>query len=602
MLEAINPLQPDTIRPDPALDGIDAELSVGDEASLNAWEVRIDADSTVLAAQVRSSSNELGFRDLGVNIGVQEGDTLLYAGIPALARQVLRWRLKKLGLKVKEVRQTAWADSDDDIWLTLRDPAQAGKPMIERSRCAVRAPTTRPGREADRLAEGGRLPHPAAGDIERGRGDGQAGTTSHRPVCGGPRRRAGPAHRADAGSYRRGPDGHHEVSAAACRPAATATATRSSCPWRRAAGGSRHTAGRSRAFRHPHPHRRRARGRPAAAGRRRRRLPAHVEAVEGDADDLNRGYAIHWGAAAREPEIASRLRGCVEDEMRKLGPARRSSWPPRSSSPTEDPDVWVDFPMVGVDDGSLLVRLSNPAAYAIDAAHPRPGRDGTTCWRLAVVGLPRMHHGDRAEVPAPAAGVRRRPGVLLGAAARTLRGLQRAERDTAEALDDDGEPAIWVYLPRSPATQKPGGSRRGTTEAFDLRSWFVAGLEPPRRRLRLVRGGRRPTGCGVANVWLPRRAAVRRALRPRPGGVRPLLPGRPDRRDAGPPRRWRGPARAVPAGGRDEHVQDQHASSTWRPCCASRWSASTSTARPTPASWWGATSPHAADDRVTGSR
>jgi hypothetical protein len=52
---------------------------------------------------------------------------------------VLRWQLKKLGLKVREQRQTSWADDDDDIWLTLRDPAAAGKPIVERF--AVRVQT-----------------------------------------------------------------------------------------------------------------------------------------------------------------------------------------------------------------------------------------------------------------------------------------------------------------------------------------------------------------------------------------------------------------------------------------------------------------------------
>ena len=33
---------------------------------------------------------------------------------------------------LKEQRESGWSDDDDDIWLALRDPDQAGKPMKER--------------------------------------------------------------------------------------------------------------------------------------------------------------------------------------------------------------------------------------------------------------------------------------------------------------------------------------------------------------------------------------------------------------------------------------------------------------------------------------
>src|SRR5439155_25021721 len=85
-----------------------------------------------LAARTREVSDELGFSELETNVGVQDSDTLKYAAATPFARQVLRWQLKKLGLKVKEHRESGWSDDDDDIWLTLRDPEQAGKPIKER--------------------------------------------------------------------------------------------------------------------------------------------------------------------------------------------------------------------------------------------------------------------------------------------------------------------------------------------------------------------------------------------------------------------------------------------------------------------------------------
>src|SRR5262249_15782271 len=132
LLGAIKPLQPTSVRPDPDLSGADLVLLLGDEAPLAAWEVRVDTDSPALPAKVRAEVEEPGFRDLGSNIGLQEADRLFYSGASPFARQVLRWRLKRLGITVREQRQSSWSDGDDDIWLFVRDPAQAGKPIIER--------------------------------------------------------------------------------------------------------------------------------------------------------------------------------------------------------------------------------------------------------------------------------------------------------------------------------------------------------------------------------------------------------------------------------------------------------------------------------------
>jgi hypothetical protein len=63
-------------------------------------------------------------------------------------------------------------------------------------------------------------------------------------------------------------------------------------------------------------------------------------------------------------------------------------------------EVIIDFPMVGVDDGTLLVRLSNPAPYAIQlrAADPGEWEDVLAAWRSWGF---REVTADKAEVPAP---------------------------------------------------------------------------------------------------------------------------------------------------------------------------------------------------------
>src|SRR5437763_6184299 len=94
LLEALKPLQPARIQPDPDLTGADVLLMLGDETPMSAWEARVDCDSPELSARVRDAADELGFRELETNVGVQDADVLKYAAASPFARQVLRWQLK----------------------------------------------------------------------------------------------------------------------------------------------------------------------------------------------------------------------------------------------------------------------------------------------------------------------------------------------------------------------------------------------------------------------------------------------------------------------------------------------------------------------------
>ena len=200
--------------------------------------------------------------------------------------------------------------------------------------------------------------------------------------------------------------------------------------------------------------------------------------------------------------------------------AEHGAGPPFELVAEDDPDpysaeVTIDFPMVGVDDGSLLVRLSNPAACAIVLRTPDPSQwdDVLAAWRSWGF---RACTAETAEVPAPRLEFDGVPAVLLERV-RTLitdcSGLSvvPAQRPT------DADPAIWVSLPRRPEGARRATPGVATPEGFDLRSWFVAGLEPPRDRfgsfveIMAVR-------VRVANVWLPRREPSDEPFVPDPVG------------------------------------------------------------------------------------
>src|SRR5262249_8911017 len=98
-----------------------------------------------------------------------------------------------------------------------------------------------------------------------------------------------------------------------------------------------------------------------------------VDVMLGDTDDLNRGYALHWGAAAKEPDIESRLRQVVRGAMMEVGAGPPFELSVSDHFAAEDPDVWVYFPVRGLDDGTLLARLSDPGRFKLTLHTPDPG-------------------------------------------------------------------------------------------------------------------------------------------------------------------------------------------------------------------------------------
>jgi hypothetical protein len=231
---------------------------------------------------------------------------------------------------------------------------------------------------------------------------------------------------------------------------------------------------------------------------------------------LERGFAVRWGAASGEESITGLIRTNVEAAM-----AEHGAGPPFELLATgtfdDSGEVVIDFPMVGVEDGSLLARLGNPAPYAIVLLSPEPDGwdDVLALWRTWGF---RECTSEVAEVPTPrldSAGV---PSVLLERV-RTLIADCSGVTVTPTQQTGENEPTIRVSLPT-----RPEGARRATAEmapatpeGFDLRSWFVAGLEPLRERFGSfveVAADR----VRVANVWLPRRVASDEPFIPDPAG------------------------------------------------------------------------------------
>ena len=247
---------------------------------------------------------------------------------------------------------------------------------------------------------------------------------------------------------------------------------------------------------------------------------------------LEQGFAVRWGAAGREPEIAALLRTYVGTAMAEQGAGLPFELVAVDLADPHSAEVIIDFPMVGVDDGSLLVRLSNPAPYAIVLRTPEPNDwdDVLAVWRSWGF---REWTADKAEVPAARLEFDGVPAVLLERV-RTLIADCSGLSVTPIQRPTDGEPAIWVYLPRRPAGARRATPATATATPKDCLTWGRGSWPGWSRRATASAHSWRspPTGCG-----LPMSGCR--------AGPHPTSHSSPTRRGsltsvwtAGPPRRW----------------------------------------------------------------
>jgi hypothetical protein len=509
---ALEPLQP-KVR---AVDKLDADivLRLGDAQPLSAFGVRIECDSGDFSSRVRSACDEVGFGRNGDSFAMPEEDILYHSGASPFARRVLLWRLARLGVTPRETKQPGKAST---IFLTLRDPAGVGVPLAQRFPVRVRSDSPE---KADDfrlwLKQAGFRPE-AGEPLTEAEARDAAFTLSPGPF-GGSRAPAQVRQltellrdliddaRIDSGRYpvrvlpdSEGPYAEIVLPIKACK------------------------SGRKPPYSGAFPERFTVRIRTDDSARAeplRDRLAEvgfdNCEVEEVATAQLEQGFRVQWGAAGRESGLAATLRTNVGTAM-----AEQGAGPPFELSAVDLPDphsveVVIDFPMVGIDDGSLLVRLSNPAPYPITLRTPDSSEweDVLSVWRSWGF---REVKSDRLEVTAPRLEFDGVPAILLERVRTLIADCSGLAATPTQRLND-GDPAIWVQLPKRPA-----GSRRAeatatpTTGGFDLRSWFVAGLEPPRDRFGSfveVTADR----VRVANAWLPRRESSDDPFIPDPAG------------------------------------------------------------------------------------
>src|SRR5262249_12308368 len=82
------------------------------------------------------------------------------------------------------------------------------------------------------------------------------------------------------------------------------------------------------------------------------------------------GLVVRWAAAAREKAVASALKACVEEAMKRLGGAMPIE---AIEQPGSGNAIAIHFPVKGVADGRLAAYLADPRRYQVQLAGAEGG-------------------------------------------------------------------------------------------------------------------------------------------------------------------------------------------------------------------------------------
>ncbi len=119
LLAMLQPLSP-IVRMNPALTDADFELYLGDNNSLDNWNISVHSDNEELCSEFVTKLESSGFSCNNSSTGYQQESKMLFGGASAFARQAIQWFAKQYNVTLSERKD--WSEEDNDIWIYLRHP------------------------------------------------------------------------------------------------------------------------------------------------------------------------------------------------------------------------------------------------------------------------------------------------------------------------------------------------------------------------------------------------------------------------------------------------------------------------------------------------
>lgn len=517
LLCAIAPFQP-TLIPGATLEGVEAELHLGDAKDLQIWNLILHTDSPALTARLRDILSAQGFdanpeRD---RYGQPRNNRLIYGGATPFARQLLQWRLLELGLPaLTEVKE--WNDDDPDLAVRLRDPALAGAPLAARFETRIYTDDPMAAHELGRqLREAGfqDLRINPLGSVEA--------ADARFQVIEGPFAETPEAAQLQALAQRL-MDGYGiardrypivvDNSSPSRRPWAELILPLAAC-----------RSGARPPYAGPWPERfaitlRTDRLHPAienlAAQLREQGFTPVAVAYRSEAGDAEEkedevsGFRITWNAAHPHDELRARIKPLVLAAMDSLG--ARPPFSLQESQGDEDAaDIILHLPVEGVADGSLHARLCQPGRFKFKLHTPEPAALEPLMTEFRRWGFKRCGVEPDTDIEKPSlhyGGATPELIEQVRARVRELTGLDPVPRKQWGDEDRD----VWLYLPACELqTVAPAAPPAQTPGLLD--DWLV-GLKPAVAPPFLA-----VNDCTlrVGDIVLPRRPGPRHPLTPSP--------------------------------------------------------------------------------------
>ena len=487
LVKAVKPFLPTVSSTD--LTEVDAELHLGDSKELDSWSLKLYSDSEVISTQLRESFDRVGFKNDGSTHGTQEKSKVIFGGATPFARQVVRWFLAQRGIRAVEEKR--WDESDEDVWVYIRDPAYDGKNARERFAVELCGDDYPRVFAFKALLEEEGYEHVAIRPVDQE--EHTRFTLNPGPFARDLRAARDLRQSVEAFMAEHDVDPErYPLLATDDGPGAKATVT---LPL----GALQE--GRLPPYAGDHPERLEIiirtdnpdkltdlRDALLAKGYRRARIEEQPES--------RLGFRLGWGAAADDPEFAPFVRSLVEAKMEELDATPHFSLAIDTSLGEDNNRVEIDISTEGITDGSLLRRI----------------RAGCADWEMAIKV---NRQGDHEALVEELRGMGFKsftvdvdtdtdPVIKYGGAPPSLvqyiAGLVHSRAGASVPLDktwgkEDDD--IWVYLPASDAEEDSDA----LADDIDLSAWYAPATPLPARPF--IEVGAR--SVRVAHLTLPRR-------------------------------------------------------------------------------------------------
>lgn len=477
----------------PAVEAADAVLWLGDSRSLSAWDIKIHADSAPFAQALRGRFDTLGFTEDGLEIDAQSEDRLDFGGATPFARQVVKWVLHDVGVRVSENKR--WGDSDDDLWIHVREPVDGDTDPCLRHPVVIEGDDYRQifALKSALEAAGFTRVQTQSLDSENPRFTLHLGAfASHTQM----RTRLQDTLQSFLEGEQVDPDRFPLQRVERKEPGA----------WIQLPMGA-HAADTLRSYAGAYPDRWVIvvrTDRPAAVTAL---TEAFTEAgfaqirIEPLAPDVL-GFRIAWGAAAEQPEITQHIQGLVQATISAVDPTQSMPLHVSATLDETDPRILIDLPIADVGEGAIERRLKAACSkWECTIKTARLGEHAELVDAFEALNFEEFERETETDIGEALLKYGGAPPALVEYLGEMIFEHTGTRARLKKQWDDDDDD-IWIYLPEEAQLEEQ------SADTLDLSDWF--GATGPVRAL--VDIGEQFTR--VADHRLPRRVGVRQDLVP----------------------------------------------------------------------------------------